>query len=892
MNRRGGIVVEVYTHRFTAVVLTIALATTTLAQNGNPSPPPPATKDTAAKKDAAAFDQLRKLSRRERKERMAKLPAPQQTFLDDVEPIMMPAELDTFLMMENEAEREAFIVDFWRRRDTGGGTGGANFRASYYARLMVVKERFRKASSDRAKMFLLQGPPTGVTRVSCDRLLQPMEIWYYSELPGVGRDIRYLFYEPRNHNDYKLWNPIGGSMAMAELISSNSLGLAGDQQAPQKKAFETSSPYGYISQIQLTCSDGEQVVKAITQMIQNRVDLLKIFEPPPVNQEDVRRILRSMVLLNPDAPKLTAEVSVRYPSKDGSRTDAQLMILVPREQVTPSVVGQGEVYTIDVVGEVLREDRLWERFRYRFDFPGDTKGEKLPIVIDRLLRPAEYTSRIKIVDANTGAEALVENDLTVPEIYEPEAVKVATIETQAEVTMAVSQLKQELVAKEPRLRIIPPTGEVVNGMHTIETLISGDAIKAVEFSLDGKKIAVRRQPPFSLDVDFGNVPQMRRIRAVALDEHGQPITGDDVVVNLGTDPFRVRITSPRIAPKLVGPTRVDIDVSVPDGKELGSLELYWNERKMATMYDPPFVHTVDIPATEGVGYLRAVATLADDDQAPTEDVVLINTPAYMEELNVHLVELPTTVIVSGKPSNHLGEKSFKVLDEGKPVTISKFEHVTNMPLSIGMAVDSSGSMQPRMDEAQKAGAQFFQNVMKKGDRAFLVGFDSQPQIVQRWSTKVGDIHAGLAKLRAEESTALYDAIVYSLYNFLGVKGQKALVVISDGKDTASKFSYDQALEYARRAAVPIYAIGIGIKGNEMDVRYKLSRLCSETGGSTYYIETARDLGRIYEDIQTELRSQYVIGFYPAADVKAGSKWRELTVQVTEGKVKTIRGYFP
>lgn len=894
MNRRGGIVVEVNTHRVAAVVLTIALAATTLAQNGTPSPAPAPVKEATTAKQPSKdvpFDQLRKLSRRERKERTAKLNESQRAFLDDVEPIMMPAELDSFLMMENDAGREAFIVDFWRRRDLGRGTGGQQFRGLYYERLAVVKERFRKPSSDRAKMFLLHGAPDGVTRVNCNRLLQPMEIWYYQDLRGVGRELHFLFYEPRNHNDYKLWNPIGGSMALSELVASDSLALAPGEQAA-KKAFESSSPYGYISRIQLSCSDGEQAVKAITQMIQNRVDLLKLFEPPPVSQEDVRKILRSMVILNPDAPKLTAELSVRYPSKDGSRTDAQLMILIPREQVTPSVVGQGEVYTIDVVGEILRDGRLWERYRYRFDFPGDTKGEKLPIVIDRLLRPADYTSRIKIVDANTGAEALVESELTVPEIYEPEAVKVATIETQAEMTTAVSQLKQELVAEEPRLRIIPPPDEVVNGMHTIETLVSGEGIKAVEFSLDGKKIAIRRQPPFSLDVDFGNVPQMRRIRAVALDRQDQPVTGDDVVVNLGTDPFRVRITSPRIAPKLIGPTRVDIDVSVPDGKELGSLELYWNERRMTTMYDAPFVHTVDIPATEGVGYLRAVATLADDDQAPAEDVVIINTPAYMEELNIHLVEMPTTVLIGGKPSNHLGEKAFKVLDEGKPVTIAKFEHVTNMPLSIGMAIDSSGSMHPRMDQAQKAGAQFFQNVMKKGDRAFLVGFNSEPQTVQRWSTKVGDIHAGLAKLRAEESTALYDAVIYSLYNFLGVKGQKALVIISDGKDTSSKFSFDQALEYARRAAVPIYAIGIGIRGNEMDVRYKLSRFASETGGSTHYIETAADLGRIYDDIQKELRSQYVIGFYPAADVKAGGKWRELTVQASEGKVKTLRGYYP
>jgi Ca-activated chloride channel family protein len=233
-----------------------------------------------------------------------------------------------------------------------------------------------------------------------------------------------------------------------------------------------------------------------------------------------------------------------------------------------------------------------------------------------------------------------------------------------------------------------------------------------------------------------------------------------------------------------------------------------------------------------------------------------------------------------------------VLDEGKPVSLAKFEYVRNLPLSIGLAIDTSGSMQPRMDEAQKAGAQFFEKVMKRGDRAFLVAFDTEPLLVQKWSTRVADLHAGLAKLRAEESTALYDAIVYALYNFQGVRGQKALVVISDGKDTASKFEFEQALEYARRAAVPIYAIGIGIRGTEVDVKFKLSKLASETGGSTYYIEQAHDLQRVYDEIQEELRSQYVLGFYPAADVKTGGKWREVTVQVSEGKAKTIKGYFP
>jgi len=305
------------------------------------------------------------------------------------------------------------------------------------------------------------------------------------------------------------------------------------------------------------------------------------------------------------------------------------------------------------------------------------------------------------------------------------------------------------------------------------------------------------------------------------------------------------------------------------------------------------VQTVDVPKTEGVGYLRAVATLKEDSEhPPVEDLVMINSPQFMEEVNVHLIELPTTVIRNGHPVNDLPETAFKVLDDGKPVKVTKFEHVNNLPLSVGMAVDTSASMQPRMDEARKAGSQFFSSVMRKGDRAFLVGFDTQPQLIQRWSPRLSDVNAGLAKLRAEESTALYDAVVYSLYNFVGIKGQKALVLITDGKDTSSKFSFDQALEYARRAAVPIYAVGIGIHGTEVDVRYKLGRFCSETGGNVYYIDNAMELNRIYGDIQNELRSQYILGFYPDGAVKPGSKWREVSVQVSDGRAKTIRGYYP
>ena len=864
----------------TALLLTFAFAATILGQ----TPEPPKAPDKQP-------DAIRKLSKRERKARISKLEVKFQDFLADVEPIAIGREIDAFLTLETDAQRDSFVDDFWRRRDAL--LRGASFREGYYERLDVAKDRFRNIMSDRAKMFLIHGPPSHVTRVECGRVLQPSEVWIYPQLEPLGSNVRLLFYKPRGHNEYKLWNPIGGTLAISELVVQENALMAAEAPARRSGLPESSSPYSYITKIQLECANGDEILKALTQMVQSRIDLLRLFEPPRLDDERSKQLLRSVVLANPDAPKITTEFSVRFPTKEGSRTDVQMMLLVPRDQLSPAEVGGVEWYTVDVVGEVLRDGKLWEKYRYRFDFPAEEKSEKLPIVIDRLLRPAEYTSRIKVMDANGGGEAIVENVIDVPEVYLPEPA--ASAEAPAAVAAAppAAGAQAPVVAKiAPRLKLIPPPEEIISGIQTFDTLIEGEEIKGVEFWLDNRKLAVRRSKPFALDIDLGEVPQTRRVRAVALDAAGKPIAGDDIFVNSGTEPFRVRITSPRIAPYVNGPTRVEMDVRVPDGDELEKLELYWNERRVATMFDPPFVQTVDIPSTDGVGYLRAVASLKDSSAPPIEDVVMINTPAYMEELNVHLIELPTTVLVGGKPASHLTEKDFTVTDGGKPVTLAKFEYVKNLPLSIGMAIDTSGSMQTRMEEAQKAGAQFLQNVLRKGDRAFLVAFDQRPQLVQPWSSKLADMHAGLAKLRAEETTALYDAIIESLYNFQGVRGQKALVLISDGKDTASKFTFDHALEYARRSGVPIYAIGLGIKGTDIDVRHKLQKLCMETGGTIYHIERASDLLKIYDDIQAELRSQYVLGFYPPHDVKSGGKWREVEVKATEGKVRTVRGYYP
>jgi Ca-activated chloride channel family protein len=826
----------------------------------------------------SAQSDVRKLSRSERKDRIKSLNDKYRQFLSEVEPIMHPEELDTFLQLESDAQRDLYIEDFWRRRAVAQRISVAEVRERYYNALRTAKEKYKSLASDRARIYIVQGPPIEVKEYgdpSC-HLIQPLEVWTYGFIPSLGHNVRLIFYKPHSGFDYRLWQPAHMDQeGLAELISTEVMTIAQENVAVALNrvfgpCIRTARSITPETHLECECGNGYEILKLIQSGQISQMEANKAFLPPPVNPEDVKKILHSVVIANPNAAKLAAQISVDFPAKQRSRTDTRMTILMPRSQLTLKEVGGVKLYSVDVVGEVLKDDQLFENYRYRFDYPPET-GEQIAAVIDRYLPPGRYQSRIRIADLNANAQAILENTIEVPALESSGSVATSGMEEGS------------------KLRIVPLPDELLRGLQHIEAITTGD-VKAVEYYLDGKKMVTKRNPPYVFDVDLGDVPTVHRIRVNALNDQGAFIGGDEIVVNEGNAPFRVRIVSPRVAVNVRGKTRVEMNVVIPEDKKLDRIELYLNETRLATLFGPPYVQTVDVPP--GIGYLRAVASLKESDQTPVEDVVMINSPQYMEELNVHLIELPTTVIRDGRPLNDLGESAFKVLDEGKPVKIAKFERVTNLPLSIGLAIDTSASMQPRIADAQKAAAQFLSTVMKKGDKAFLVSFDIQPMMAQRWSSDVAAVNAGLAKLRTDESTALYDAIIYSLYNFVGVKGQKALIVVTDGKDTSSKYPFDQALDYARRAGVPIYGIGIGIGAAEVDVRYRFGKFCGETGGNVYYIDQASDLHRIYDAIQNELRSQYILAFYPPEGVKPGSKWHEVTVQVSEGKAKTIRGYYP
>jgi len=825
-----------------------------------------------------------KLSRSERKKRLAALPQKYKDFLNDVDPIMQPSERDTFLLLESDAHRELFIEDFWLRRDPDPKTSHNEYRDRYNDALEEVQQLFKSRYTERSRVYLAKGKPDDRLIVDC-RYLVPLEIWRYANIEGMGRNVTVLFHEKRSGSEFYVWNPTGFNQMenLRELLSFD-----GETAGVVRVFFDSDPAYPGIQRpLIYDCTSGQAIMTAIDIVQMSKSDIPRLFTAPELDEEQSRRLLNRIVIADPTKPKFDTAFDVKYPGRRGHRTSTEISLAVPTASLKTSDVAGAKFFNLDIIGEMHREEKLFENYRYRFDVPADPALTSIPVLIERFLYPGTYKSRIKVIDPNSGSESVIEKELIVPEVL-----SASVVTRRAEDSATLKSIEEEWRAGQTTVRILPFPAGVVSGFQRIETIIAGELVKSVEFYLDGKKLMTKRAAPYVLELDLGSVPQTRRVKVIALDAKGVVLAGDDLVINEGVEPFRVRIVSPRIAPKIQGNVRVEVEASAPEGKQIERVELYLNEARVATLFAPPYVQTIRVPSSDALMFLRAVAFLGGGEPGETEDVVMLNAPDQLEQVEVHLVELPTTVLRDDKPVQGLVQSDFQVFDAGQPVKLAKFEYVKDLPLSIGMVVDSSASMKPKLAEAQRAAGEFFGSVLKPKDQAFVVSFDLQPTMSQKWTSKLAELTAGLASLRAEESTALYDAIVFSLHNFQNVRGQKAMVLISDGRDTASKFTFDQAVEFARRSAVPIYVIAIGLRSADVESRYRLSKFAGESGGTFFSIDLPSELSRIYAAIQSELRSQYLMGFYPSAEVKPGSKWREITVQVKGGKARTIRGYYP
>ena len=820
------------------------------------------------------------LTGKERKKLMAELPPRYRQFLEDVEPIITDVERDTLMKLGEDYQRDHFLDDFWKRRSVAPDGMRIAFRDIYEMRLQQAKERFRNTNTDQGRIFLVNGPPDGIRKIDCQDIYWPIQIWYYERLESLRLSkVVLLFYQPFGAGDYRMWTALDGPQAVVAGGLPGALGAGAARRVDFSRCSESRDVQAAMSAVSALFGQAGALKMAD-----------EIRQGPKPDVEGADRILQMTTDMQAGAVALPLQRVFRFPEAIGSRIRMELAVLLERDSLTKKQIGEETFFDVDVVGEVVRDGRLIDNFRYRFDFPASSvSGPFVPLTVERDLYPGEYRLKVKVSDANRNAAALISEKLRVPDVPD---VTISTEEKAAReaARKAVTELVENSGAKSSLL-LIPLAREIATGLIRFETRASSNDIAFTEFYLNSTRIVTKRRPPFAADLDLGELPRKHVVKVIGYAKDGKPIAQDEVTLNEGREAFRLRIMQPAKGVKLEGATRIVADVAVPETKHLQQVEFFVNDKRAAALYQEPFEQVVDVPKSLDLGFLRVVATL--DDGTTTEDLRYYNAPKYLSEENVKAVELYTSVFAKGRPVTSLTKENFTILEDTVPQLLDGFEIVTNLPLSLGIGVDTSGSMEESIVEAQKAAVEFLRDVMTKRDRCFLVTFDNEPQLVSRFTTDRDRLAQALAGIRAQGSTALWDALVYGLYQYQGTRGRKAYVILTDGEDRSSHFTFEAALDYAKKTGVAVYFIGLRIGSTQLDVRHKLGKISRETGGTVYYVDSARGLAKIYAEINEELRSQYLLSYVPQ-NKSVTNQWRKVEVKMTPSNLsaRTISGYYP
>jgi Ca-activated chloride channel homolog len=258
-------------------------------------------------------------------------------------------------------------------------------------------------------------------------------------------------------------------------------------------------------------------------------------------------------------------------------------------------------------------------------------------------------------------------------------------------------------------------------------------------------------------------------------------------------------------------------------------------------------------------------------------------------VDVNLVVLHATVTDrKGLPVSGLGEQNFQIYDEGAPRELKFFSH-EDIPVTVGLVVDHSGSMRHKLSDLIAA-AETFARASNPADQIFVVNFNEHVVLAS------SELQRAIAETPATGKTALYDAVVAGLRQIrTGARDKKVLIVISDGGDNASRVTRAEAMKAAKDSDAIIYTIGLFDDDDPDRNPRVLEELARATGGQAFLPETPAAVVGICKEIAADVRSQYTLGFAPPPS--AGSGWRTIRVTASaphRGRltVRTRAGYYP
>jgi Ca-activated chloride channel family protein len=299
-------------------------------------------------------------------------------------------------------------------------------------------------------------------------------------------------------------------------------------------------------------------------------------------------------------------------------------------------------------------------------------------------------------------------------------------------------------------------------------------------------------------------------------------------------------------------------------------------------------------APAGTAQPSSAQTAPGQTQAPGDQ-------QYTITRQVNEVDLVFTVTDKhGRFIKDLKQSDFALLDDQKaPDRVYSFTQQTNLPLRLGIVIDTSTSIRTRFQFEQQAATEFLLQILKpRSDKAFVMGFDVTPDYKQDWTNNLDSLDTGIAGLRPGGGTALFDAVYSACRDKLldASRGQepvrKAMVLVSDGDDNQSHAYLDDAIKECQRAETIIYAISTNVSPSRDRGDDTLQKMAEATGGRAFFPKSMEDMPISFQAIQDELRSQYALVYKPA-DFKADGAFRPVYLFCLDRRylVRVRKGYF-
>jgi len=266
------------------------------------------------------------------------------------------------------------------------------------------------------------------------------------------------------------------------------------------------------------------------------------------------------------------------------------------------------------------------------------------------------------------------------------------------------------------------------------------------------------------------------------------------------------------------------------------------------------------------------------------------------------VEVTVSFVVTKghKPVNDLNKQEISVLDDNEPASkISAFGHLSDLPLRMGLLIDTSDSVRYQLNFEQDASNLFLGKVVRpKVDRAFVMAFSVDRQLVQDYTDDTSRLRDGISALHAEGRTAVFDAVrtaCTKLWNFpdAGLTS-RILIVLSDGEDNSSRSTLQEAIDAAQRAQVTVYAISTNHKSFGGSGDHVLKELASQTGGRVFWPTDAKNMEQVFGQVENDMRHRYAIAYEPVNSREDG-RFHRIQIKAQRSREKfhvyARKGYY-